>query len=539
MEYTRAGRVPQPGAVPYVSYLVMNFSHSNGPFKVVLFDMEPPDVSDGLFIQNKKCSAHAIAIGMNSSPINLKFRRAIRIRGGTNPNVDKKWSDIPSLTLVKFQWDGIPKVDFQELVLFPLNAGLGSISMNGNTLLAAVRRRDAGGVFGNPPRAAASNEVVEQSDQRIERAAACILNYISSNSMIYKLFQRSFNLKGDAIYRFICAYGPLPTPQKILTARDDAWSHMSMDRLNMYYTANNYLKWMQIVQEQGRIMIPPKTGQQMKDKFISGLPDSVFKDVKIVMSRSNLVHPATLGGLPYYAVTPLAGNANPLSGQPNVDALARAFFPEWIQRIVATQKGMHVPSGLVRSVLGPEYCDTDSPAALAVGECDEDTETVFMLAKDVTSKTICIWCGGMGHPTSYMKDGIKYVCPSKTLGTITEPVNNGASKHTAHSSTTTPNLDKMEKKLSSYKAQVQELKDMVYSLSRSTKDRSFRPKSPTVRAAYEEDSDESDGNGGSEAGHSTANSTDQSEVEDFDPRVFAEALSPKGKGKKRYVPPRR
>ena len=95
MEYTRAGRVPQPGAVPYVSYLVMNFSHSNGPFKVVLFDMEPPDVSDGLFIQNKKCSAHAIAIGMNSSPINLEFRRAIRIRGGTNPNVDKKWSDIP------------------------------------------------------------------------------------------------------------------------------------------------------------------------------------------------------------------------------------------------------------------------------------------------------------------------------------------------------------------------------------------------------------------------------------------------------------
>ena len=203
-------------------------------------------------VQNKKCSAHAIAIGMNSSPTNLEFRRAIQIRGGTNPNVDKKWSDIPALTLVKFQWDGIPKVDFQELVLFPLNAGLGSISMNGNTLLAAVRRRDAGGVFGNPP-------------------------------------------------------------------------------------------------------------------------------------RSN---------------------------------------------IVATQKGMHVPSGLVRSVLGPEYCDAESPAAHAVGECDDDTETVFMLAKDVTSKTICIWCGGMGHPTSYMKDGIKYVCPSKTLGTITEPVNNGANKNT-------------------------------------------------------------------------------------------------------------
>ena len=38
MEYTRAGREPQPGAVLDVSYLVMNFSHSNGPNIVVLFD---------------------------------------------------------------------------------------------------------------------------------------------------------------------------------------------------------------------------------------------------------------------------------------------------------------------------------------------------------------------------------------------------------------------------------------------------------------------------------------------------------------------
>ena len=45
MEYTRAGREPQPGAVPYVLYLVMNFSSSNGPINVVLFDMEPPDQS--------------------------------------------------------------------------------------------------------------------------------------------------------------------------------------------------------------------------------------------------------------------------------------------------------------------------------------------------------------------------------------------------------------------------------------------------------------------------------------------------------------
>lgn len=463
----------------------MNYS---GPHTVDLFDMEPSDGtgSFSIFTIMETTSAF-IQMLQPVVPTNI----SLRLRGGMNPNLDKRWNEIPSLTLQRFQWDGVPKVDFNEVVMFPLNAGLGSISMNGNTLLATVRRTDAGGALGNPPRGAAPPNIVAESMQRNERAFACILNYISMNSMIYKLFMRSFNQQGDAVYRFIQVYGALPTPQKLLTARDDAWSMMSMDKLNMYYTANNYLKWMQIVQEQGRIMVPSKTGQQMKDKFINGLPDSVFKDVKVIMSQSNAFrHPANLGGLGYYAVTPLAANANPLAGQPDVDALARAFLPDWVTRIVSTQKGMHVPSGLVRSVLGSEYCPPDDSGEVNLLGNDDMTETVFMLAKDITSKTRCDWCGGSGHTTTFFKDGVKHVCPSKLLNTVAEPVSKSSAEGNAVKAT---DLDKMEKKLNSYKTQVHELHDMLHALTPRFRDR-MKPKrhgSASVRAAMESDSEES------------------------------------------------
>ena len=169
-----------------------------------------------------------------------------------NPNVDPKYNEIPALSVRKFIYDGLPKVDFNELVLYPLNAGLGSISMNGATLLATVRRSDPGGVFGVPPRAAAPANIIAESDQRNERAAACILNYINIDCRIYKLCQRLFPRSGIDIYMFLTAYGPVPTPQKILTARDDAWTHMSMQSLGMPYTLNTYLRWVEIVLEQGR-----------------------------------------------------------------------------------------------------------------------------------------------------------------------------------------------------------------------------------------------------------------------------------------------
>ena len=450
-----------------------------------------------------------------------------------NPNLDKNWNDIPSLTVKKFMYDGVPKIDFQELVLFPLNAGLGSISMNGCTLLATVRRTDAGGVFGVPPRAAAPANVVAESDARNERAAACILNYIDINCALYKLYMRSFNQNGIDIYNHLLVYGPIPTPQKILTARDDAWTQMSMDKLNMYYTANNYLKWIEIVTEQGRKMNPPKTGQQMKDKFIAGLPDSVFKDVKTIMSQdTRFVYPALYGGLPEFAVTSLAATPHPLAGQPNVNLLGRAYLPDWIGRIVSTQKGIHVPSGLVRSVLGPEYDVADGHANLTCDDCDGEA---FLTAKEITNDTRCFVCNGLGHSaTCTLNDGTKGVCLTKILGNKPE-VKSASSADVGKSET---DINALEKRLNRYRAtskahQLENAELKQHILQLTTRKPFSRRESAHVATEEEE---EEDATSASEFQDDAA--SDQSEFSEFDASTFANYTSPKARGK-RPTPKRR
>ena len=59
-------------------------------------------------------------------------------------NQDTKFNDIPYLTNMRFMWNGIPCVDFHIKVVFPLNNGLGSITVGDDTLLDcghAVQRR--------------------------------------------------------------------------------------------------------------------------------------------------------------------------------------------------------------------------------------------------------------------------------------------------------------------------------------------------------------------------------------------------------------
>ena len=42
------------------------------------------------------------------------------------------------LSYMKFMYDGQPKIDFTETILYPLNAGLASISMDKNTSFALI-----------------------------------------------------------------------------------------------------------------------------------------------------------------------------------------------------------------------------------------------------------------------------------------------------------------------------------------------------------------------------------------------------------------
>ena len=52
-------------------------------------------------------------------------------------------------------WNGLPCVDFQIKVGFPLNNGLGSITVGDDTLLDCGQFKDSGGVLGTPSTAVA------------------------------------------------------------------------------------------------------------------------------------------------------------------------------------------------------------------------------------------------------------------------------------------------------------------------------------------------------------------------------------------------
>ena len=67
---------------------------------------------------------------------------SLRLRGSGDPNNDSKFNDIPYLTNMRFEWDGLPCLDFGEKILNPLNNGLGSMNVKGATLLETVQERD-------------------------------------------------------------------------------------------------------------------------------------------------------------------------------------------------------------------------------------------------------------------------------------------------------------------------------------------------------------------------------------------------------------
>ena len=180
---------------------------------------------------------------------------SLRIRGGMdNPNVDNKSADIPYLTEKKFIWDGLPCIDFIEKVVFPIENGLATMTVKGYSLLDTCRQTDAGGVFGNPPRAVAPADVIAESIHRNQKAFACIMNYTSRNCWFYRHANRSQQLQQNGIHllRALRNHGVVQIPPRVLKAREDAWARMSMETLRIPNDVAGYFKWADIVVEAGR-----------------------------------------------------------------------------------------------------------------------------------------------------------------------------------------------------------------------------------------------------------------------------------------------
>ena len=337
---------------------------------------------------------HALVFMLLSNTTNGMM---LRLRGaGDNANVDSKFNEIPYLSKMNFMWNGLPCLDFGEKVLNLLNNGLGSMNIKSGTLLATIRRTDPGGVLGNPPRAAAPPDVVEESNQRNLKAFCCLLNYIDPRSELYKHFMRDFNCDGIAVYNVIVAVGPIPTPPRVVRSREDAWSRMTMDVLRFSYDIKGFFAWAECVSAYGRKI--GKDGVQMRDKFVEGLPPFFDAEKSNMRHDNRFVYPPLWGGIPGYAGSPIAGNAHPLAGDPDHSRMARAYIADWTTKSSTVRKS--IPHGMVRSV----------------DMVLEPDEIVELLAKDVGDKTKCYVCGGEGHAASQiLPNGEKITCPTKVL----------------------------------------------------------------------------------------------------------------------------
>ena len=340
---------------------------------------------------------HGSALVLPLTAVAYYNTKSLRLRGGADDTDNNKSNDIPALNKIRFEWNGLPQVDFMENIMYPLNNGLASIVDKGYSLLRTARRTDAGGLNGVPNRAAATQAQNDESDRRNERTFACILNYTNAKSYVYKMLMRDFNNNGWAVYAFLPRFGRLTIPPKVSKAREDTWNRMTMESLKYPFNTTGYYSWTFMVMEQARVL-GNKDGDAQKEKFIEGLP-SFFDSVKTSMRQNtNCVYPATYGAMPAFAGSPIAANNHPHNGQPDILRLATLYVNEFISRAANATK--QPVQGLVN-----------------LAHEDEQPHAFLLQAKDVTPNMVCDYCNELGHPAScILPDGSKFRCPAQVFG---------------------------------------------------------------------------------------------------------------------------
>ena len=466
--------------------------------------MEPPDV---IFLEGL-LMIYFIAINMIIKPEKISLK-CMRLRGkGPNDSDNKEASHVPYLSDSKFVYDGIPSVDNVIQIIQVLNMGLGTIMQNGWSLLDTAKKIDAGGELHVPNRAAlriTNPKVVEESLSRDRRLFCVIMNYTKRDSYVYSLFMKIMNYEGTNVYAYIIANSAISMPPKLKYEREHYFKNMTMENQSIHLSAQAIWKWLhRVMAYASKINVDAR---RIKEKFIDGLPDRIFKSEKTAMRQDNrFVIPGTYGGMFGYPAY-MAAIAHPHAGQPDVTKLAHAFYPIWIEAV----NGMD--SRMIKGAYAHE---------LIAMECDDGPLTIeeanMLSSADCSwTSTDCVVCGGKGHAARCKTESGEILeCPTLVLKTKpTELIREQQNKNTG---------DKYKKP---YKAQAKMLKEMETKFSAmQTRLESFES-AHAAEDPREEISDDSDS-----SAESSASESDTSEGSMID--NFAEQVQ--GSTKKRFSP---
>ena len=335
----------------------------------------------------------ASPMGVNATP------------GPTNPNIHSDYNKLPALEKAKITWDGIPSYEFIENFFDPLRMALGAISENGNTLLKTALGVDQGGTAlgANPHYNLASAQIREQSANRNHRLFACILNYIKAASHVYRYLQANFRNDGKAAYAYILAAGRLQYTADQTRDFENTWDDLSIRSLRLRIDYFTLFVLAEAILDLSRKL--RKNRAQEKTKFLNALPDPECRHIKSGESKNrNHVGYAFPAVYPMNYPAHMAGQPHPYAGQCDIYALARFLATDWVD-MVKRQTIKSVPKGLVSMVDLAEMFETTTWEIVSA-----------MRAQNITPKTKCLKCGGLGHAVkTELGNGRTITCPTLLL----------------------------------------------------------------------------------------------------------------------------
>ena len=292
-----------------------------------------------------------------------------------NPNQQKDYDVLPGMR----RWNGIPFHDFATTWWIALGVALGSIAQDGWTLLQTAQGVDVGA-----PGQGGNAQQQQQSVNRNVRLFNCILNYIESTSSLYRYAVAGFALDGRGLYQYIAVYGILPYSPEELQAMEAEWEEANMAKVGIDFVPDAPFLWGEWVKNMQRKL--GKTNAQARTKYLRGFPSSfnlVIVPEQMAPGAGNYVFPAV-----FPAHHPNAGNADPLAGQPDLHAMALAFYPTWANMIQLGQI-RPVPRGMAHKV--DANCEECSDSE------DEMANQVKRMTAQQLMRIVCLACGGIGH----------------------------------------------------------------------------------------------------------------------------------------------
>ena len=316
------------------------------------------------------------------------------------PNMIKDWDFLPGMK----RWNGQPFYDFARIWWVALVVALGTIVQDGNSLLTCAEGNDEGSDPNDPP------DKIRQHATRNTRLFACILNYISPTSRVYRIAMTEFANDGRGLFTWLREYGKLEYDDTTRRELINEWDEANMAKVGIRFTPNAIWEWLEYVEALG-----DKLGRsllQRRKKLLSGFPESF--DVVTSPERLKPDPGSYVLAANFPAYHPRGGQPDPNAGKPDLYALCKAFYPEWHYRIKAGQI-RSVPRGSVYEV---EHDDDDQDDDGNDDDNDGSDDQVMYSStssntrKQITSKSVCGVCGGRGH---YSKvDGME--CLTKQLG---------------------------------------------------------------------------------------------------------------------------